>query len=173
MNLKQVFKVTLVVLAISSLAACSSLGGSSGAAGGQNKNAQSKAEGMGDQVGFSEEGQDKLKAPANQIYHFDFNKYDVQDEDVASVNAQGNYLASHSTAKVRLEGNADERGSREYNVALGWKRAKSVSAVLSEQGVAKSQINTVSYGKEKPVATGHDEDAYKLNRRVELIYEAK
>ncbi|HBC71235.1 MAG TPA: peptidoglycan-associated lipoprotein, partial [Coxiellaceae bacterium] len=72
-----------------------------------------------------------------------------------------------------LEGHADERGSREYNIALGWKRAKAVAAALKQQGAGNAQIVMMSYGKEKPVALGHDESAYSQNRRVNLIYEAK
>jgi len=144
----------------------------------QDGTQQTQANGLGTQNGFGDEGggannPNRLKAPYDQVYYFDFDKFDVQQEDVASINVQANYLATHASAKVRLEGNADERGSREYNVALGWKRAKGVAAILEQQGVAQSQIATVSYGKEKPVSLGHDETAYHLNRRVNLIYEAK
>ncbi len=74
---------------------------------------------------------------------------------------------------MRIEGNTDERGSREYNITLGWRRAKTVAAIIEQQGVSPKQIVMLSYGKEKPVAFGHDEDSYRLNRRVNLIYEAK
>ena len=130
--------------------------------------------GLGEQDGFAEEGSpNRLNAPYNQTYHFDFNKYDVKQEDTESVKAQAGYLVGHKGAKVRLEGNADERGSREYNIALGWKRARAVGAVLKQQGVGDAQIAVVSYGKEKPVVAGHDENAYSQNRRVDLIYETK
>ncbi|MEI8055144.1 MAG: peptidoglycan-associated lipoprotein Pal [bacterium] len=130
--------------------------------------------GLGDPDGFADENSsNRLKAPYNQVYHFGFNKYDVNQDDIASINVQASYLIAHTSAKVRLEGNADERGSREYNIALGWKRAKAVAAILKQQGVSDSQIATVSYGKEKPIAAGHDESAYSQNRRVDLVYEAK
>lgn len=130
--------------------------------------------GLDEQDGFADENSaNRLRAPYNQVYHFDFDKYDVNTNDIASINAQASYLVSHASARVRLEGNADERGSREYNVALGWKRAKAVAAILKQQGVSDAQIAMVSYGKEKPVAEGHDEAAYSLNRRVDLVYEAK
>lgn len=132
--------------------------------------------GLSDEDGFGDNGYsaaNRLKAPYNQSYHFDFNQYDVKPYDVESINVQANYLVAHAGAKVRLEGNADERGSREYNVALGWKRAKAVAEVLKQQGVKDCQIVMVSYGKEKPVALGHDESAFAKNRRVDLIYEAK
>ena len=134
-----------------------------------------QAAGLGvEEDGFASEGSpNRLKAPYNQTYHFGLNQYDVQSEDTESINAQAEYLIAHPNAKVRLEGNCDERGSREYNIALGWKRAKAVAEVLKQQGVSSSQIATVSYGKEKLVAFGHDEEAHRLNRRVDFIYECK
>jgi peptidoglycan-associated lipoprotein len=124
--------------------------------------------------GFAREGSpNRLKAQYNQTYHFDLNKYDVNQDDIPSIEVQADYLVSHANAKIRLEGNADERGSREYNIALGWKRAKAVSLILKQYGVRDAQIATVSYGKEKPVAFGHDEAAHRQNRRVNLVYEAK
>lgn len=127
--------------------------------------------GMSGSASFGDENADKLKAPHNQTYRFDFDKYDVHQDDIASINAQANYLATHAQARIRLEGHADERGSREYNVALGWRRAKAVAAILEQQGISTDQIAMVSYGKEKPVAFGHDEESYSKNRRAELVYE--
>jgi len=74
---------------------------------------------------------------------------------------------------VRIEGHADERGSREYNVALANRRAQSVRRLVLFQGAAAEQVDVVSYGEEKPVALGHDEESWRLNRRVELVYEAR
>ncbi len=74
------------------------------------------------------------------------------------------------TARVRLEGHTDERGSREYNIGLGERRAQAVRRALLLQGVAEAQITTVSYGEERPAAEGNDEAAYAQNRRVELVY---
>jgi len=115
----------------------------------------------------------RLKAPYNQIYYFDFDKYDIHQEDIDSIHTQSNYLIAHPNARVRLEGNTDERGSREYNITLGWRRAKATAAIMEQEGVSPKQIVMLSYGKEKPVAFGHDEDSYKLNRRVNLIYEER
>jgi peptidoglycan-associated lipoprotein len=115
----------------------------------------------------------KLLAPYDQVYYFDFDKYDVHQEDIASIRVQSDYLIAHPNARIRIEGNTDERGSREYNITLGWRRAKAVAAVIKQEGVSPKQIVTLSYGKEKPVAFGHDEDSYRLNRRVNLVYEVK
>jgi len=138
--------------------------------------AGTQTSGLDDQGGFGDDyvsAANRLKAPYNQSYHFAFNKYDVQPEDIESINVQANYLVGHPQAKVRVEGNADERGSREYNIALGWKRARAVAEILKQQGACDSQIAMVSYGKEKPIAFGHDEDSHSKNRRSDLIYESK
>lgn len=129
-----------------------------------------------DPSGFGEYGfskADRLKAAYNQSYYFAFDCYEVVQDDLDSLKVQADYMTMHPQARLRLEGNADERGSREYNVALGWKRAKAVASILRRHGVSDSQIALVSYGKEKPLALGHDEESYGQNRRVDLIYEIK
>lgn len=171
MRVSSILKIMVICLGLGGLAACHTTKNAPGAGVGQ-EGAQTAS--MDDESGFADENSpNRLKAPYNQIYHFDFDKYEVRQDDIASINAQAGYLTSHSGAKVRLEGNADERGSREYNIALGWKRAKAVAEVLKQQGVTSSQIAMVSYGKEKPIALGHDEDAYAKNRRTALVYEQK
>lgn len=168
--------VFLAVIGTFCLTGCHTTKPSTVGASDMSAEANTQTAGLNEKDGFYGANQtpaERLKAPQNQTYHFDFDKYEVQQEDVGPINAQANYLASHAKAKVRIEGNADERGSREYNVTLGWKRAKSVATMLKQQGVATSQIAVVSFGKEKPVAFGHDEASYRLNRRVDLIYEAK
>ncbi len=108
------------------------------------------------------------KQVANVVY-FDFDKYDLTPEARAILLAHAEKLKGASTS-VRLEGHADERGSREYNMALGEKRAKAVRDFLALQGVKAASLETVSYGEERPVATGHDEASYSQNRRVEVKY---
>jgi peptidoglycan-associated lipoprotein len=114
-----------------------------------------------------------LQAPANQVYYFSFDQSAVSRADARAITVQANYLVTHRQAKVRLEGNTDDRGSREYNVGLGWRRAQAVAAILKQQGVSPAQIKTVSYGKEHPAVNGDNERAWSLNRRVELIYVEK
>lgn len=114
-----------------------------------------------------------VNAPANQKYYFDFAITDVHKEYIASIKAQAQYLRSHHRARIRLEGNTDVRGSREYNVGLGERRALAIAQLLQVYGALKSQMVVVSYGEERPVALGHSEDAYRLNRRVDLVYEVK
>lgn len=94
----------------------------------------------------------------------------IQDADKPIVLAHAKYLGEHSGRKVRVEGNADERGSGEYNLALGQRRADGVKKMLELGGAKPDQIDTVSYGEEKPKATGHDETSWSQNRRSDIKY---
>ena len=107
-----------------------------------------------------------VKEVANVVY-FEFNKYDLSPEARAILLAHAEKLKGSSVA-VRLEGHASEEGSREYNMALGEKRAKSARDFLVLQGVKAASLEVVSYGEERPVATGNDEASYTQNRRVEI-----
>ena len=104
------------------------------------------------------------------VIYFDYDKSDIKPESAAIITAHAKYLANTANLKVRLEGNTDERGSREYNIGLGERRAQAVRRALMLQGVAETQITTLSYGAERPAVDGHDEAAYAKNRRVELSY---
>ena len=103
--------------------------------------------------------------------YFAFDSSELSEDDVEVVKHHGKYLALNSGASMRLEGHTDERGTREYNIALADRRAQSIKKLLLFQGASSSQITIISYGEEKPTALGHDEDAWKLNRRAELVYE--
>ena len=108
-------------------------------------------------------------AKVSNVVYFDFDKYDLTPEARAILLAHADKLKGASVA-VRLEGHADERGSAEYNNALGEKRAKAVRDFLVLQGVKAASLETVSYGEQRPVATGHDEASFSQNRRVEVKY---
>ena len=110
---------------------------------------------------------------AKRVIYFDFDKSDIRAEFRDIISAHAGYLADHPGVKVVLEGHADERGTREYNMGLGERRATSVSRMLSVQGASSRQIETVSYGEERPVAMGHDEASWRLNRRVEIVYQGR
>jgi peptidoglycan-associated lipoprotein len=107
--------------------------------------------------------------PTAHSVYFDFDKSDIKPEGQAVISSWAQYLAANPTVKVRLEGNTDERGTREYNIGLGERRANSVGSALQAQGVSASQLSTVSYGKERPVALGHDEAAWSQNRRADIV----
>ena len=110
---------------------------------------------------------------SQRVVYFDFDSSTIKDDAIALVKAHGEYLANNSNATVTLEGHADERGTREYNIALGERRADAVRRMLMSQGVASSQINVISYGEERPAKLGHNEDAWKFNRRVVFVYPGK
>jgi peptidoglycan-associated lipoprotein len=112
----------------------------------------------------------EMKAPSNQTYYFKFDKSEVFDTDLAAIEIQARYLAEHPNTKVRLEGNTDDIGSREYNIGLGWRRDQSIEQVLKQYGVNKNQIEMMSYGKERPARLGETEADRALNRRVQLVY---
>lgn len=107
---------------------------------------------------------------ARKHVYFAFDSSTIDDENRAVVQAHAKYLVDHPSIKVTLDGNTDERGTREYNLALGERRAKSVAQLMTALGVAPGRITTISYGEEKPVALGHNESAWRLNRRVDIVY---
>ena len=107
---------------------------------------------------------------AKRSAFFDFDKSVIKAADKPAVQAHGQYLAGHADRKVVVEGNADERGSSEYNLALGNRRAESVKKMLVVSGAKASQISTTSFGEEKPRATGHNEAAWSQNRRADIVY---
>lgn len=107
---------------------------------------------------------------SNRVIRFDFDSNVIKPEYLPILQAHGEYLATHPEYKVSIEGHTDERGSREYNLALGERRAKAVQRILLLNGAAAEQLGTVSYGEEKPVDPGHNEAAWAKNRRAVLVY---
>ena len=105
-----------------------------------------------------------------RVVYFDYDSFEVRGEYAATLEANARYLKANSSRKIALEGHTDERGGREYNLALGQKRAEAVRRSLSLMGVSESQMEPVSFGEEKPAALGMDEASYAKNRRVELTY---
>jgi peptidoglycan-associated lipoprotein len=169
---KSLVKIAVVVVAASSMLLLTSCSKKPTAAGSESDGSQTygmNANGT-DSDGFKV---NSLSAPSNQTYYFGFNQSDFRPQDMKALLIQANYIASHANAHVRLEGNTDNRGSREYNIGLGWRRDQTVARVLEQQGVRANQIQMVSYGKENPAAPGDNEHAWALNRRVDFIYKQK
>lgn len=108
---------------------------------------------------------------AERIIYFAFDSSKIGDDFIELVKHHGKYLSANVSANIRLEGHTDERGTREYNIALADRRAQSVKRLLMFQGAASDQISIVSYGEEKPASLGHDEASWHLNRRAELVYQ--
>src|SRR6266436_2128123 len=115
-------------------------------------------------------GADATGPLARKVIYFDFDKSEIKPEFADIVSAHARNLTGHPGFKMKLEGNTDERGTREYNIGLGERRAQAVRRALMLQGVAESQLTTVSFGAERPAAEGDDETAWAKNRRVELVY---
>jgi len=118
-----------------------------------------------------------LKDPNNILskrnIYFDFDEYVVRDEFKPLVQAHARYLTQAASAKVTVQGNCDERGSREYNIALGQRRADAVKKAMTILGAGDRQIETISFGAEKPKAPGHDEASWAQNRRADLVYQGE
>lgn len=108
---------------------------------------------------------------SSRVIYFELDSVTISPQDQAIIEAHAAYLAKHPNAKLVVEGHADERGSREYNLALGERRAVAVRQLLLVLGASGSQIEIVSYGEEKPAAVGQNEEAWRLNRRAELVYQ--
>jgi peptidoglycan-associated lipoprotein len=161
-------KVGLSILLVSLLAACASQKPKEEATAAQPAAEAPKAAAV---------AVDPLNDPnsvlAKRSAYFPFDVSVVQDADKPMLAAHGQYLASHADRKVRVEGNCDERGSAEYNLALGQRRADSVKKMLMANGASAGQLSTISYGEEKPRLTCHEEKCWKENRRADLNYNAK
>jgi peptidoglycan-associated lipoprotein len=110
---------------------------------------------------------------SKRVIYFDFDKSTVRPEFRGIISAHSAYLAANGSARVTLEGHADERGTREYNLGLGERRGNSVSGLMSAQGGRGNQLVTVSYGEERPTCRVSDEDCWAMNRRVEIVYTAR
>ncbi len=116
----------------------------------------------------------QLKAPgsplAKRSIYYDYDRYDIKEEFVPVIEAHSKFLMDNSDIRIAVQGNCDDRGSREYNLALGQRRADSVKRAMVLLGVADKQIETVSFGAEKPVALGQDEESWAQNRRSDIVY---
>lgn len=166
-------KLGLLAASVLLVAACSKAPGSADGAG--VSDAGTSAQGLGQFTHFAgqEPGESyTTQAPHNQLYLFSYDESVLNSKYLPSVNAQAEYLKSHAGARVLVAGHTDERGSREYNVALGERRANTVADILRMAGVSRQQVRVVSYGKERPINLGHDAASHAQNRRVEFTYEA-
>lgn len=108
--------------------------------------------------------------PEHRSVYFDFDKSLIHDSDFPVIEVNVNYLTHHAARQIRVEGNCDERGSREYNLALGQRRADAVRKRMKLLGVSEARIETISYGKERPKKPGHNEAAWAENRRSDIVY---
>lgn len=185
-SLQKALALTVTVLALSACSKDVQDTSANAATADANAAAQDAAQ-KGDATGAAVGGQiedaaaaaDAAKAEAEKAllesttFYFDFDKFDIKQESKQALTAHGAYLAANPAAKVVLEGHTDERGTVEYNLALGENRAKSVKRFLLVQGAAANQVDTVSFGEERPAQLGQNESAWSQNRRVALQYQSK
>jgi peptidoglycan-associated lipoprotein len=124
------------------------------------------------QPGTLDTAQNSAAGPANaaKVIYFDYDSYAIKPEFQSAIDAHAKFLNSNKTRKMAIEGHTDERGGREYNLALGQKRSEAVRRALALLGVTEAQLEAVSFGKEKPANPGSDEAAWALNRRAEINY---
>ena len=184
------FKRTLELLAIASaaiaLAACEGTMGTkdeesseaqvvestSSSAGGSTDS--SSTSGVSTGGGFQGHPLDDPASPLSQrVVYFDFDSASIRDGDRPTVEAHAQYLATNPAATITLEGHADERGTREYNLGLGERRAVAIRQLMGLLGAGAPQMRVISYGEERPAVDGHDEGAWQQNRRVEIIYRTR
>lgn len=169
-------KKLLSVLMIGLLSACASQTTQPGAAV-EERTIKDKAADKGGATELAKPTLSPLKDPSNVLskrsVYYDYDSYVVKDEYKPLVLSHAKYLREHASAKVLLQGNTDERGSREYNLALGQRRAESVKSMMTLSGAKEAQVEAVSLGEEKQRATGQDEASWAENRRTDILYQGE
>ena len=174
MKITQLTKLALIVLTLSGFVACSSTSDEAAAeqqtsrSSQSSSSSQSAAEAAAARAAAEEERM-RRSALATRVFYFDFDIAEFRGSDRDTLNYHASELASNPSKRIRLEGHADERGTREYNLALGERRANSILNYLIVNGAARNQIETVSYGEERPADRASREAAYQRNRRVEIV----
>jgi len=180
---RAILKSTLLLLVALTAAGCSSLNKKSAASGASVEDRgissgemsdidAARSQGLTDGAGAGAAELNDPNSPLSvRVIYFDYDSSNIRQDFQSVVEAHAAYLAAHPETTITLEGHADERGSREYNLALGERRALAVRRQLVLLGATAGQIRTVSYGEERPVAEGHDEQSYGLNRRAEISYQ--
>jgi len=179
MQTHNVFKLGMALLLSLTLAACASndtddMGGSDGidsssSSSGGMSGGSATSQGAGANDGLTPaQIRERDNALSTTVFYFEFDRSDLSAEARAALVHHANHLKSNPSERYRLEGHADERGTREYNLALGERRAQAVERYLQVQGVSSNQLETISYGEENPVDPGTTESAYARNRRVEI-----
>lgn len=173
MKLKQFIKILAISSSIIALTACSTHKRQDDSAINDANAAYSsdgaQTSGVNDDENFNDRAGSEHASASGRIYYFDFDSSNVREQDIPAIEANADYLVAHSNAKVLIEGHTDPRGSREYNVGLGERRAKAVAEILTEKGVRPAQIRILSYGSEKLAAPGRSEADYQQDRRAVIV----
>ncbi|MGH8541604.1 MAG: peptidoglycan-associated lipoprotein Pal [Stenotrophobium sp.] len=167
-------KYLITLVAVVALAGCASKGAenssatpapvSSSSTNGAGQNGAGSATALA-----AEQAAELARALEKNKVYFPFDSTEINADGTAVIETYAKYLLANPAVKVRLEGNTDERGTRAYNMGLGERRSNAVKSVLLSRGVSEGQMSVISYGEERPAAQGHDEAAWALNRRVEIV----
>lgn len=174
----QTIKMGLMAISLFALVACSSTSDtdegavedeSSSSSGSSNSNSDARTNPGSTSGQLTQEEIRAQNALRQTVFYFDFDVAEFKGEDRETLSFHARDLAANSTKRLRVEGHADERGTREYNLALGERRANSILNYLIVNGASRSQIEVVSYGEERPAQTGQSDNAYSRNRRVEVV----
>lgn len=174
MKLKKLAQIMLVSCGILALGACSAnKHGSEASVMDANGGDGAMASGVGQGDEFGNAGAGSQESLRKRTFYFNYDRSEVREQDKPAIHANANYLVAHPNAKVILEGHTDPRGSREYNVALGERRANAVFELMKSNGVNPAQVRVVSYGAERLAAPGHSEQEYQQDRRVVIVYQQK
>ncbi len=177
MQLKNIVNSLMMVGVVLVLSSCAAPGhkgqDQEGGAYDANANGGAQSSGVGQGSDFGDSAGGPQQSLAKRTYYFDYDKSQIRDEDKRAITSNANYLMAHARAKIILEGHTDPRGSREYNVALGERRAHAVAEFMKGKGVNPDQIRVVSYGAQRLAAQGRTESDYQLDRRVVLVYSQK
>lgn len=168
MRASNVTKAVALALSVAWVAGCST-SGTSESTGSTAGTDTGSTQGVSQNGGVSSSSMDDV-ANLQTVFYFDFDQSIVKANGFADLEKHAAYLAANPSAQVILEGHADERGTREYNMALGERRAKAVSRFLQVNGVSGTQVESISFGEEKPAVLGHSDSSWSQNRRVELKY---
>ncbi len=165
----------LFVVTIAGCSATAPVDGGAASAGAPAQRTGDQAEGRGMVRDDGAQGKplDEGSLLSRTTIYFGYDSSEIAPEFRDVLRAHGNYLAAHPEVRITIEGHTDERGSREYNLALGERRAYAVRQLLMLQGAAPNQLEVISFGEERPAAYGHDEAAWRLNRRAQLRYPAR
>ncbi|RRJ84179.1 peptidoglycan-associated lipoprotein Pal [Aestuariirhabdus litorea] len=179
MEIIKIGKLFMLAASLAVVAGCSSTGGSStggtdsgtmtGGSGVDSGTVSSTTDGGTGMGGDGSLSMDEKAMVDQKVFLFPFDSSTISTEDYASLDVHAKVLTGNSSQRITIEGHTDERGTREYNLALGERRAKAVKRYLVMKGVAPEQIETVSYGKERPVVEGHAETFWKQNRRAVIV----
>lgn len=166
-------RIVFAVLLVAGVAACKKKAVKEAPPSTDTSSQTTTTEPMDNSGRYTRDSLDTDSCLRQRVVYFDLDRSEIKPEFQAQMACHAAYLKQFPQARVTLEGNTDERGSREYNLGLGERRGNAVQGALSAAGASSSQLNVVSYGEERPVCRQHDESCWSKNRRVEIVYTAK